>query len=231
MTLVILVRHAHSTANAEKILAGRAKGIHLTSVGRRQAQKLSRRLGDIEIKTLRSSPLIRCEETITPWINSRENSPTLRFDEDLAEVDYGMWTGRKLRALSKEPLWRTIQANPSRVTFPKGESMRNMQNRALNAVERALKSRGKGAILLVSHGDVLKSIVAGALNLHLDEFQRIVIDPASISILDYSGDRSRVLLLNDSHSRLQIPSLHGRGAQPLLGGGSGMKNKNSKVRS
>lgn len=231
MTLVILVRHAHSTANAERILAGRTEGVHLTSAGRRQAQRLSRRLGDIQLRTLRSSPLIRCEETITPWLNSREDVPSLRFDEDLAEVDYGTWTGRKLGALVKEPLWKVIQSTPSRVKFPQGESMKEMQNRAMGAVERALKARGKGAVLLVSHGDVLKSIVAAALNLHLDEFQRIVIDPASISILDFSGNQARILLLNDSYSRIQLSSLHARGVQALVGGGPGAKTRDPKRRS
>jgi probable phosphomutase (TIGR03848 family) len=227
VTLVILLRHAHSTANAEQILAGRTHVAHLSQQGRKQARGLVKRLGAIEVKALRSSPLIRCEETVTPWIQFRENheeAKPLRFtvEEDLAEVDYGLWSGRKIKSLVKEPLWKVIQASPSKVTFPGGESMAEMQNRAMGALERSLKVRGKGNIVLVSHGDVLKSIIAGSLNMSFDDFQRIVVDPASISILDYSSSRPRILLLNDSHSPLRIENTQQRGKQPLIGGGSGV---------
>ena len=231
MTFVILVRHAHSSANAEQVLSGRREGVHLSDLGRKQAAKLSKRLGLTNIKALRSSPLVRCEETIAPWIKFRAESaerdetlkiPKLRIDEGLSEVDYGLWSGEKLRKLSKDPLWKTIQEAPSRVIFPEGESLRAVQERAMIAVESALTVRGKGSILLISHGDVLKSIVAGSLNLDLDEFQRIVIDPASISILDFSGARARVILLNDSRSSVEIDSESRRSKGPLVGGGSGL---------
>ena len=226
MTLVILLRHAHSTANAAQILAGRAAITHLSTAGRKQANRLTKRLGAIELKALRSSPLVRCEETITPWLRSREKSGAdtktkLRFDEDLIEVDYGNWSGRKISTLRKDPLWRVVQDAPSKVTFPQGESMGEMQNRAMSALERALKSRGKGNVMLVSHGDVLKSIISGVLNMPFDDFQRIVVDPASISILDFSSSRPRVLLLNDTDSILQLGNSQSRGKQPLIGGGSG----------
>ncbi len=226
MTLVILVRHAHSTANAEHILAGRTHETHLSPRGKKQANNLVKRLGPIEIKALRSSPLIRCEETISPWLKYREKtedvkSLKLRFDDDLAEVDYGLWSGRKIKSLVKEPLWKVIQNSPSKVTFPKGENMADMQKRAMSAVERSLKVRGKSNVVLVSHGDVLKSIIASALNMPFDDFQRIVVDPASISILDYSSSQPRVLLLNDSHSPLRIEDPRKRGSQPLIGGGAG----------
>lgn len=226
MTLVILLRHAHSTANASRILAGRTEITHLSITGRRQASRLTKRLGPIEIKSLRSSPLIRCEETITPWLKSREKSSRdtpvkLLFDEDLVEVDYGKWSGRKISTLTKDPLWKIVQSTPSKVTFPLGENMADMQNRAMGALERALKTRGKGSVMLVSHGDVLKSIIAGVLNMPFDDFQRIVVDPASISVLDFSSSRPRVLLLNDTRSILNLGSTNTRGKQPLIGGGSG----------
>lgn len=226
MTLVILVRHAHSTANASGILAGRTEGVHLSALGRVQARRLSTRLGEIPLKALRSSPLARCQETIDPWVKYRQKSishskPSLIFDEDLAEVDYGLWSGKKLRALSRDPLWETIQRSPSQVTFPEGEGLLAMQERSMRSVHAAISQRGKGHVLLVSHGDVLKSIVASALNMHLDEFQRIVIDPASISILDFSKEKTRVLLLNDSRSRLDPHIFLKREKMAQLGGGAG----------
>ena len=226
MTLVILVRHAHSTANGSGILAGRTEGVHLSALGKVQAKKLSTRLGEIPLKALRSSPLVRCQETIDPWIKYRQKSisyskPSLVFDEDLAEVDYGLWSGKKLRSLSRDPLWKTIQSTPSQVTFPEGEGLLAMQERSMRSLHAALSQRGKGHVLLVSHGDVLKSIVASALNMHLDEFQRIVIDPASISILDFSGEKTRVLLLNDSRSRLDPNTFLKREKMAQVGGGAG----------
>ncbi len=226
MTLVILVRHAHSTANGSGILAGRTEGVHLSALGKLQAKKLSTRLGEIPLKSLRSSPLARCQETIDPWMKYRQKSisyskPALVFDEDLAEVDYGLWSGKKLRALSRDPLWKTIQRSPSQVIFPEGEGLLAMQERSMKSLHAALAQRGRGHVLLVSHGDVLKSIVASALNMHLDEFQRIVIDPASISILDFSKEKTRVLLLNDSRSRLDPHIFLKREKMAQVGGGAG----------
>lgn len=224
MTLVVLVRHAHSVANGSGILAGRTEGITLSPIGRKQAQELARRLPVIPIKSLRSSPLERCEQTIWPWLKRiAGTNPKLgvEVDEDLSEVDYGKWTGRKLRSLSKEALWKSVQEEPSKVVFPEGESMRAVQERAMRALHRGLDKRGKGHVILVSHGDVLKSIIASALNMHLDEFQRIVIDPASISILDYSTSKPRLILMNDSRSRLDPQIFMDARKRLLVGGGSG----------
>lgn len=224
MTLVVLIRHAHSVANGSGILAGRTEGVLLSPVGRKQAQELARRLGDIPVKSLRSSPLERCEQTISPWLKKIESTNpklAIQVDQDLSEVDYGAWTGRKLRTLSKESLWRTVQEEPSQVTFPEGESLSAMQERAMRALQRGLDKRGKGHVILVSHGDVLKSIIASALSMHLDEFQRIVIDPASVSILDYSSSKPRLILMNDSRSRLNPELFLDRRKRPFVGGGAG----------
>lgn len=230
MTLVILVRHAHSTANGSGILAGRTEGVHLSPLGRVQARKLSTRLGEVPLKSLRSSPLERCAETLNPWLRKREFSdsnlnPLLTIDLDLAEVDYGLWSGMKLRTLSRDPLWKIVQERPSKVTFPQGESLLAMQKRAMKSVKAGLSLRGKGHVLLMSHGDVVKSIIASALGMHLDEFQRIVIDPASVSIVDYSGSTPRVLLLNDSRSKLDSSIFTERGKRVLVGGGAGTTRK------
>ncbi|MBC7463655.1 MAG: MSMEG_4193 family putative phosphomutase [Actinobacteria bacterium] len=235
MTEIILLRHAHSTANAAQILAGRTHETHLSETGRKQANLLVKRLGGYEVKALRSSPLIRCEETIAPWLRYREKFSNdqqlkMRTDNDLAEVDYGLWSGQKIKSLIKEPLWKVVQNSPSKVTFPQGESMIEMQERAMAALERALKIRGKGSVVLVSHGDILKSIVAGVLNMPFDDFQRIVIDPASLSVLDFSSSRPRVLLLNDSHSPLRLGNTSLRGKQPLIGGGSGAGEPSNKAK-
>ena len=171
------------------------------------------------------SPMERCFETISPWINSfvMPNNPRFEpiIDEELTEVDYGLWSGKKLSFLSKNKLWKTVQESPSRMYFPKGEGIAQMQSRAMTSVHQAVSSKEKGSAVIVSHGDVIKSMVASALGMHLDEFQRIVIDPASISILDFSTTKPRVLLLNDSRAVVTELLVAPKRAKNLLGGGSG----------
>lgn len=229
MSLVVLIRHAHSTANATGVLSGRKSGIHLSDVGRKQAQNLASRLGAISIKALRSSPLERCEETIAPWVKKYGVATQIEIDDGLVEMDYGIWSGRKLRSLAKDPLWNTVQVQPSRVSFPDGESVAAMQGRAMSAVFRALEAPGKGHVLLVSHGDILKAIIASSLGMHLDEFQRFVVDPASISVLDFSQDKPRLLLMNDSRSTVTeiLTSKHSK--RNLVGGGSGISGRKKRT--
>lgn len=222
---LVLIRHAHSEANAAGILSGRLPNVHLSEKGLAQSEKLALRLGNFQVSNLRVSPMERCFETISPWINSivLPNNPKFEptIDEELTEVDYGSWSGKKLVVLSRNKLWKTVQESPSRMYFPNGEGIAQMQSRAMKSVHESVVTKAKGAAVLVSHGDVIKSIVASALGMHLDEFQRIVIDPASISILDYSTIKPRVLLLNDSRSVVTDLLVAPKRAKNLLGGGSG----------
>ena len=222
---LVLIRHAHSEANAAGILSGRLPNVHLSEKGLAQSEQLAVRLGNFPVSNLRISPMERCFETISPWINSivMPNNPRFEpiIDEELTEVDYGLWSGKKLSILSKNKLWKTVQESPSRMYFPKGEGIAQMQSRAMTSVHQAVSSKAKGAAVIVSHGDVIKSIVASALGMHLDEFQRIVIDPASISILDFSTTKPRVLLLNDSRAVVTDLLVAPKRAKNLLGGGSG----------
>jgi probable phosphoglycerate mutase len=222
---LVLIRHAHSEANAAGILSGRLPNVHLSEKGMAQSEHLAVRLGNFPVANLRISPMERCFETISPWINSVVLPINPKFepmiDQELTEVDYGSWSGKKLAVLSKNKLWKTVQESPSRMYFPNGEGIAQMQSRAMKSVHEAVSVKTKGSAVLVSHGDVIKSIVASALGMHLDEFQRIVIDPASISILDYSSTKPRVLLLNDSRSVITELLVAPKRSKNLLGGGSG----------
>ena len=222
---LVLIRHAHSEANAAGILSGRLPNVHLSDRGLEQSEHLAVRLGNFPVATLRISPMERCFETISPWINSivLPNNPRFEpiIDQELTEVDYGTWSGKKLAVLSKNKLWKIVQEAPSRMYFPSGEGIAQMQSRAMTSVHEAVSTKAKGAAVMVSHGDVIKSIVASALGMHLDEFQRIVIDPASISILDFSTTKPRVLLLNDSRSVVTELLVAPKRAKNFLGGGSG----------
>jgi probable phosphoglycerate mutase len=220
-----LIRHAHSQSNASGVLSGRLPNIHLSEKGIKQSQQLSERLGNFAVAQLRVSPMERCFETISPWLNEvvLKNSPDFEpiIDPSLNEVDYGHWSGKKLISLARKKEWRTVQESPSRMYFPGGEGIAQMQSRAMSVVHELAKLPDSKTAVIVSHGDVIKSIVASALGTHLDEFQRIIIDPASVSVLDYSGIKPRVLLLNDTRAvvtdLLQAP----KRSRNLLGGGAG----------
>jgi len=222
---LVLIRHAHSEANAAGILSGRLPDVHLSEKGLAQSEKLAVRLGNFPIASLRISPMERCFETISPWINSVVLPSNPKFvpviDQELTEVDYGSWSGRKLAVLSRNKMWKTVQESPSRMYFPGGEGIAQMQSRAMKSVHESVSLKARGSVVIVSHGDVIKSIVASALGMHLDEFQRIVIDPASISILDFSTTKPRTLLLNDSRSVVTELLVAPKRSKNLLGGGAG----------
>jgi probable phosphoglycerate mutase len=222
---LVLIRHAHSQSNASGVLSGRLPNIHLSEKGIKQSLQLSERLGNFAVAQLRVSPMERCFETISPWLNDvvLKNSPDFVpiIDPSLNEVDYGDWSGKKLITLARKKEWRTVQESPSRMYFPGGEGIAQMQSRAMSVVHELATLPDSKTAVIVSHGDVIKSIVASALGTHLDEFQRIIIDPASVSVLDYSGIKPRVLLLNDTRAvvtdLLQAP----KRSRNLLGGGAG----------
>lgn len=200
MATVILLRHGRSQANGSGILAGRSPRVDLDETGRSQAAALPERLADVPVVELLSSPLLRCKQTLAPLGKSR--GLRSRSESRVTEVDYGDWTGKELKALSNEPLWRVVQEHPSAAVFPGGEGLATMQARALRAVRehdaRIADTYGEHAVwALCTHGDVIKSIVADALGLHLDLFQRIGVDPSSISVVRYTETRPFLLRTND----------------------------------
>jgi len=228
---VLLLRHGRTSSNADGTLAGH-QPVELDDVGRGQARAAGNRLAGLPLAAVVTSPLLRCRQTLgvaLPAVNPAT-------DERLTECGYGDWTGKELRKLAKDPLWKVVQAHPSAVTFPGGESMAAMATRAVAAVRdwdaTVTAERGPEALWLAcSHGDVIKAIVADALGLHLDQFQRIVADPGSITVIRYTPVRPFVLRLNDSGAELAslVPpkkTRRRRASDPAesdaaVGGGSG----------
>ena len=201
MATVILARHGRTTANASGVLAGRSKGVHLDDQGLEQARAAGERLAGLPLAAVVTSPLERCKETAREIARLQAGSPTPRSERRLVECDYGTWTGQPLATLAKEPLWKTVQAHPAAVTFPGGESMAQMMARGVAAVRdwdaRMEAEHGADAVwVAVSHADVIKSILADALGMHLDLFQRIHVDPASLSVVRYTPLRPFVVSLN-----------------------------------
>jgi probable phosphomutase (TIGR03848 family) len=200
VTTLILLRHGRSTANTAGVLAGRSAGVELDETGRAQAEKIVERLAGIPIAEIVTSPMTRCRQTVEPLTIARELVPTV--EEELSEVDYGEWTGGSLKALAKEPLWKVVQAHPSAAVFPGGEGLAGMQARAVAAVRahgaRIAETHGPSAVWLAcSHGDVIKSVLADALATHLDNFQRIMVDTCSVSVVHYTDTRPFVARVND----------------------------------
>ncbi len=202
---VILLRHGRSTSNTAHTLAGRTEGVELDEKGAAQAAALVERLDGLPITALVRSPLLRCRLTLEPLAAALGLDPVV--DERLAEVDYGQWTGRKLSELVTEPLWSVVQQQPSAAIFPDGEGLADVQSRAVAAVrehDRRLAAEHGGDALWVActHGDVIKAVVADALGSHLDSFQRIVADPASMSVVRYTDTRPFVLHVNHTGAQL-----------------------------
>ncbi|MDF1602440.1 MSMEG_4193 family putative phosphomutase [Nocardioides sp. YIM 152315] len=233
MATVILVRHGRTTANAAGTLAGRLPGVLLDDAGTAQAQRTAERLAVLPLVAAVTSPLERCRQTAKAIVAAQPKGLRLASDRGLSECDYGEWQGRPLKELVKEKLWSTVQTQPSAVTFPGGEAMTAMQARAVAAVRRrdALveAEHGPGAVwVAVSHGDLVKSILADALGMHLDLFQRLHVDPASVSIVRYTPSRPYVLATN-THSGdlgwLAPPKKTGtrrrRSDDAVVGGGAG----------
>jgi probable phosphomutase (TIGR03848 family) len=198
---LILLRHGRSSANTAGVLAGRSPGVALDEQGRQHAETLADRLAQVPLAAAVSSPLQRCRETLAPLVASRELEASV--DDRFAEVDYGEWTGRELKKLGKEPLWKVVQAHPSAAVFPGGEGLAAMQARAVAAArewdaELVAEHGAQVVWLACSHGDVIKAVLADALGLHLDGFQRIVVEPCSISVISYTETRPFVARLNDT---------------------------------
>jgi probable phosphomutase (TIGR03848 family) len=227
VTTVVLVRHGltHLTG---PVLAGWTPGLHLDERGQKQAVAVAERLRPLPFDAVVSSPLDRCLDTAAAVLEGRAQE--LQIDERLGECRYGDWTGKPLKELAKDPLWKVVQAHPSAVVFPgpEGEALRDTQARAVSAVRDWNARLGPDATWLAcSHGDVIKAVVADAMGLHLDQFQRISIDPCSVTVIRYSELRPFVVRVNDTGGGVAdlLPPKKGRrrkaSSDAVVGGGSG----------
>jgi probable phosphomutase (TIGR03848 family) len=226
VTVVLLVRHG-LTAGTGHVLTGRTPGIPLDDRGRDQAAALAARLAEIRLDAIVTSPLERCRQTAEAIAAARDGEPLpVKEDGQFAEVNYGDWTGQPLKRLAKDPLWRVVQAHPSAVRFPgeDAESLLEVQHRAVQAVREWNARLGKDAVYLIcSHGDVIKSVIADSLGLHLDLSQRIQVDPCSLSVIRYTPLRPFLVRMNDTGRTAAGPA---NGQQPrqgdaAIGGGAG----------
>jgi probable phosphomutase (TIGR03848 family) len=229
VTTVLLLRHGRTTANTAGVLAGWTPGVQLDDAGTTQVAAVGERLAKVPLAAVVSSPLERCVQTSDAVAQGRDLQ--VQTDDRLGEARYGDWTGRTIKELSKEPLWKVVQQHPSAAVFPgdEGEGLAQTQARAVAAVRAWNATLGPDAVWLAcSHGDVIKAILADALGLHLDQFQRIVVDPASISVVTYTATRPFVVRVNDTggdvSGLIPQPRRRRRGkasSDAVVGGGAG----------
>lgn len=236
MTTLLLVRHGRSTSNTAGTLAGRTPGVELDEQGRSQAMTAGERLRGVRLDLAVRSPMLRCEQTLDLVLSSGAVAPVVEVDDEATECDYGDWSNRLLSDLAGEPLWREVQRHPSQVVFPGGESMAAMAARIARVVargnERATALAPEGAEptwLLVGHGDPIKAVVSQALGQPFDDFQRIMVDPASITVIRYpsagqadEGAHPLVVAVNTTEGQVARRLPQGpTGPAPQLGGGTG----------
>ena len=233
MAPVILLRHGRTTANAQAVLAGRTPGVHLDEIGLGQADRAAQRLAAVPLAAVVTSPMERCRETARAVIKAQATPLKAVTERGITECDYGEWQGRPLKELARLPLWKTVQSQPSAAEFPGGESLAAMQARAVSAVRRRdagfEAEHGPGAVwVAVSHGDIVKALLADALGMHLDLFQRLHVDPASISVIRYTDSRPYVLATNTHEGDLSwlapppaTKRRRTRSQDAVVGGGAG----------
>jgi probable phosphoglycerate mutase len=207
MTTLVLVRHGHTDA-AGKRLTGRAPGVHLNELGRRQAERLVERLDGVRIDAIVSSPLERCRETAAPLGKARGRA--IDVGRAWIEVGYGEWTGRSISQLRRTKLWRRVMLAPSNVRFPGGESLLEVQGRAVDATLDIAARHARGTVVVVSHADVIRLLVAHVAGMHADHLQRLSIDTASITAMSISDGFPRLLTVNDTDDLSVLRSGRGK---------------------
>jgi probable phosphomutase (TIGR03848 family) len=228
MATLIIARHGRTAANSSGTLAGRSKGVHLDDTGRTQAAAAAERISSLDLAAVVTSPLERCRETVKLLVPGQRAT----VDRRLLECDYGEWTGKELKHLAKEQLWSVVQTQPSAARFPGGESLQEMSARVVGAVrerDAALSEEvGDHAVwLAVSHGDPIKAVLADALGMHLDAFQRIMVDPGSLSVVRYTPHRAFVVTMNSTSGSLAHLAgkprkrRRSRASDAAVGGGAG----------
>lgn len=177
MGIAILVRHGRSTANVEGILAGQMPGVALAPDGVEQVAVLAEAFRGLSFASVHVSPLQRTRETAAAAFTGREAV----FSEALLDCDYGSWTGLRTEALRDDPLWATVHQTPSTVTFPNGEAISAIAKRAIDYVRAQAAASGVHAF--VCHADVILLIANHAVGAPLDSYQRLAVDPASVTAI------------------------------------------------
>jgi probable phosphoglycerate mutase len=195
MTTFFLVRHAVTDHTGQKI-SGWLEGIELSDRGREQAKALAERLAEVEFAAVYASPIERTMDTARQ-IADAQGLP-VKVRRSLGEVEYGGWTNRSMKVLARTKLWQQVQSFPSGARFPDGEAMYEVQTRAVDELEKLRQDHPKDKVCVVSHGDVIRLVTAHYLGVHIDLFQRIIVAPASLTVIAVNDMGPRVLTVNST---------------------------------
>lgn len=209
MTILLLIRHAQNEWVRTGKLAGWTPEVHLNEEGKKQAEFLGGRLASAKLQAVYSSPLERAVETAQAVLKHYPNLE-LQIEQGVGEVDFGKWTGKRLQQVARTRLWKVVQGYPSGARFPDGESFREMQFRVVTALEEIAAGHPSGNVAVVSHSDVIKAVVAHYTGMHLDLFQRIIISPASVSVIALGRMGPRIIKINDT-SHYDVPGQNDTG--------------------
>ena len=231
MTTLFLIRHGLTSVTGSR-LYGRTTGIHLDERGRQQAAALVERFEGLRLTAVYSSPLERCVETVEPL--ARAHRLSVHIADGLVEMDAGTWTGRTLASLRRTKRWHHVQRDPSGFRFPGGESFVEAEARLLEEVRRIVGRHPRGRVVVSTHGDLVRVLVSHFTGAHLDHFQRVIVDPGSVSVVHLGDSVPRVLLVNDTGSllgfapeqrRLEQRTPNGPGAPRGSGSGDGSRRQ------
>ena len=200
VSIIILVRHGH-TPTTGKILPGRAKGLHLSELGKEQASKVATNLSMLDsVTAVYASPMERTLETAKPIASAF--GLKVQRNRGLIEADFGKWTGRKLSDLRKLSDWEIVQKNPSLFRFPDGESFIEIQSRMVETITRISDKHRGEIVIAVSHADTIKAFLTAMLGTPLDLFQRLHISPCSVSPVILGNGSPFVLAVNASGANI-----------------------------
>jgi len=216
MTTFLLLRHAHSVANNAGILAGQLEGIGLSIDGIAQVKKLTSSFENLEIDRIISSPMQRCLETVEGIAKSKKKR--ISIDKRLIEMNYGSWSGKKLSKLSRMRDWKVIQKKPSAFRFPQGESFKELEKRIESLLTELARKYPKETILLITHGDVIKIAASLTVGSGLDNFQKFVVDPCSLTTLSWSSKSRIMITFNQKIVSIKSSKKKKRRAGNILGG-------------
>ena len=193
-TFVLLIRHGENDWVGENRLAGRTPNVHLNESGRKQSGRIVEALTDHPLSAVYSSPMERCVETAQPV--AERHGLAVTPETGVLEVDYGEWQGGSIKELSKSPEWQLVQHAPSSFRFPGGETLYEVQTRAVATVERIREHHPDQLVAIFSHGDVIRTTIAHYMGIPIDLFQRVIISTGAISAIAFHGSMARVLFTN-----------------------------------
>lgn len=193
MTVFHILRHGERQES--RVLVGRSPGIALSERGRVEIATVAERLAAADIRAIYASPLERTVESATIVAARLGLSVALR--EELIELDFGEWTGWTFDQIRADPRWEPWRTQRSLATIPGGESMRQVQRRAVEAMLAIGEAHADDNVVLVSHGDVIRAMLVFALGMPLDFFNRIEVAQGSLSTIRIDAGGVRVIGINE----------------------------------